>query len=158
MEIKAVRDESNNVLSGQSMVNHFKSYFTSVISNLSSGMPSVDGSEALNSVFTNPHSFYFVSSSSNEINKIILNIKSKPCNMHDISIDALKSIVDFLSNYLNYLYNTCIQSGVYPDYLKYGRVIPIFKSGDIDIATNYRLITTLLSINKIFEKLTLQNE
>ena len=115
------------------------------------GMPSVDWSQALNSVFSNLHSSYFVSSSSKKkFKKIILNTKSKPCNIHDI--DALKSIADFLSNYLKYLYNACIQSGVYPDNLKYGRVIPIFKSEDPDIVSNY--ITTLLSINKIFEKPT----
>ena len=73
--------------------------------------------------------------------------------VHDISINALKSIIDFLSNYLDYLYNTCIQSWVYLDDLKYGGMIPIFKSGDPDIASNCRPITTLLSINKIFEKI-----
>ena len=124
-----------------------------MIINLSSGIPSVDGSEALNSVFSNLHSFYFVPSSSNEIQKIILNTKYKPCNIHDIFIDALKSNADFLSNYFNYLYNTYIQSGVYPDNLKCEKMIPIFKSGDPDIASNCRPITTLLSINKIFDKL-----
>ena len=41
----------------------------------------------------------------------------------------------------------------YYEILKVGRVIPIFKSGDSKNITNYRPISTLLTINKIFEKL-----
>ena len=48
----------------------------------------------------------------------------------------------------------CIEVGIYPDILKIGRVIPVFKSGNEKSMSNYRPITTLTTINKIFELLT----
>ena len=47
----------------------------------------------------------------------------------------------------------CILSSVYSDILKRARVVPIFKSRDSNLTSNYRLISTLSVSNKVFEKL-----
>ena len=44
-------------------------------------------------------------------------------------------------------------SGFFPDELKCARVIPLFKSGNINLMSNYRPISILPTISKIFEKL-----
>ena len=50
--------------------------------------------------------------------------------------------------------NMSFATGVYPDLLKIAKVIPIFKNkGDQLLVTNYRPISLLSNINKIFEKL-----
>ena len=50
--------------------------------------------------------------------------------------------------------NLSFATGVYPDKLKVAKVIPIFKNkGDLLLASNYRPISLLSNINKIFEKL-----
>ena len=50
--------------------------------------------------------------------------------------------------------NMSFATGVYPDKLKIAKVIPIFKNkGDQLIVSNYRPISLLSNINKIFEKL-----
>ena len=50
--------------------------------------------------------------------------------------------------------NLSFATGIYPDSLKIAKVIPIFKNkGDELLVSNYRPISLLSNINKIFEKL-----
>ena len=44
-------------------------------------------------------------------------------------------------------------TGTFPDELKIARVIPLFKSGNINLMSNYRPISILPTLSKIFEKL-----
>ena len=46
-----------------------------------------------------------------------------------------------------------IKTGKYPDHLKIAKVIPIFKKGSNNDPNNYRPISILSNVNKIFEKL-----
>ena len=48
--------------------------------------------------------------------------------------------------------NERICDSVFPNNLKIAKVIPIFKSGDSEIPTNYRPISVLTYFSKIFEK------
>ena len=50
------------------------------------------------------------------------------------------------------LINTSFDSGVFPDFCKTAKVIPIFKKGDPLNCTNYRPISLLSIFSKIFEK------
>ena len=49
--------------------------------------------------------------------------------------------------------NLCITTGVFPDFLKIAKVIPILKKGNTDKPTNYWPIFLLSLFSKIFEKL-----
>lgn len=49
--------------------------------------------------------------------------------------------------------NKCLETGHFPDSLKIARVSPIFKSGSTLDAGNYRPISVLPIISKIFEKI-----
>jgi hypothetical protein len=42
--------------------------------------------------------------------------------------------------------------GVFPERLKYATIVPVHKKGDKNMVFNYRPISILTSINKIFEK------
>ena len=46
--------------------------------------------------------------------------------------------------------------GIFPVILKLAKVVPVFKSGNKRVATNYRPIFLLSSFSKIFEKLLYQ--
>jgi hypothetical protein len=43
--------------------------------------------------------------------------------------------------------------GIFPDRLKYATILPIYKKGDKNLISNYRTISILISINKIFGNL-----
>ena len=54
---------------------------------------------------------------------------------------------------LDKIFNLSSTSGVYPDKLKIAKVVPIHKKGDHTSLNNYRPISILNTINKIFEKI-----
>ena len=70
-----------------------------------------------------------------------------------IPMCVLKQINSEVSQILSYLINKSIQTGIYPNCLKIAKVIPLFKGGSPNEPGNYRLISLLPSINKIFEQL-----
>ena len=47
----------------------------------------------------------------------------------------------------------CIQQKEFPNSLKIAEVVPVFKKGDSNLLTNYRPISIVSQISKIFEKL-----
>jgi hypothetical protein len=54
---------------------------------------------------------------------------------------------------LMHLINLSINSGIVPQQLKIAPVVPIFKSGDNSVFSNYRPISVLPISSKIFEKI-----
>ena len=64
----------------------------------------------------------------------------------------LKLSALIISTILAKLYNNCIQSSTYPSALKIGRAVPIHKSGTKNACSNYRPISLLSPLTKLFEK------
>ena len=58
-----------------------------------------------------------------------------------------------ISPVLSNVFNKCILRGVFPYILKQISVVQIFISGDSNMASNYRPISTRFVFNKVFEKL-----
>ena len=50
-------------------------------------------------------------------------------------------------------FNSMIRSGIFPDDLKIAKVIPLYKSGESSLFTNYRPISLLPAFSKVFERL-----
>ena len=67
---------------------------------------------------------------------------NKAIRIMDVETKFIKS-KNILSPVLSDLFNVCIAQGVFPDCLKMAEVIPIFKKGDHNLATNYRPISIL---------------
>eukprot|EP00732_Lithocolla_globosa_P005511 Lithocolla_globosa_v1_NODE_5747_length_1190_cov_17.937500.p1 type:complete len:325 gc:universal NODE_5747_length_1190_cov_17.937500:982-8(-) len=62
---------------------------------------------------------------------------------------------DILAPYISHIFNLCIKCGIFPQNLKPARVTPLFKKGDPFDRTNYRPVSILITLSKIFERLIL---
>ena len=51
------------------------------------------------------------------------------------------------------IFNFCIEQGEFRDSLKIAKVVPIFKKGNVNQASDYRPIFLLSQFSKVFEKL-----
>ena len=65
----------------------------------------------------------------------------------------IKEGADFLCKPIQSLINKCIDTYTFPNALKLADVVPIFKKNDMLNKMNYRPISILSCISKIFEKL-----
>ena len=65
----------------------------------------------------------------------------------------MKLALPFIENSLAFLFNTSIETSQFPDSWKIARVTPIFKDGEKTEKSNYRPISVLPVISRLFEKL-----
>ena len=85
--------------------------------------------------------------------KIIESLKTKSsCGDDGLSTKLFKEITNEICSSITLIVNQMITTGIFPDSLKIAKIIPIFKKGDIEITENYRPISILPAISKIFEK------
>ena len=85
--------------------------------------------------------------------QIIKNMKNKSSRGHDsISNKLIKSAQHILCKPLTLIINQMIHTNIYPNSLKIAKIVPIFKKGDKFLFSNYRPISLLPSLSKIFER------
>ena len=135
----------------------FNTYFCSIASNLKQNSNSANGST--NSTYSeflrNPvsNSMHLNETDAGEVYNIIKSFKNKATR--DTKICALKiangSYV--FTNALAGVINKSFQQGIFPEQLKVAKVTPIYKEGPKSDVTNYRPISLLSSLSKIYEKL-----
>lgn len=70
----------------------------------------------------------------------------------DMSCFHLKKFSDIIADPLSLCINHFLEVGRYPDILKVAKVVALHKGGSKDQLNNYRPISVLTSINKVFEK------
>ena len=85
-----------------------------------------------------------------EINE--LNSKKAP-GVDNIPANIIKESIDILKPTLTKLFNYSVETQQFPNDLKYANVIPLFKKNENIDKTNYRPISILPSVSKIFERL-----
>ena len=98
--------------------------------------------------------FSFQQVNENEVKKIITGLncsKATPCD--DIPINILKSTIDIHVPCVTRIINSCFQNKSFPSLLKYAEVCPIFKKNDDLNKENYRPVSILPVVSKVFERI-----
>lgn len=136
------------------VANSFNSYFSSVADNIRSKIPVSDKNFTSFLKHPNLNSIFLSPVTPEEVQKIIYSMPpSKSSGPNSVPIKILKLICAEISYPLTELVNLSFSTGQFPSALKLSRVVPVFKKGSPLETSNYRPISLLSNIDKIFEKL-----
>ena len=135
----------------QTICNGFNNYFVSIAPTLANNIKGSDN--PMNYVSVSPHSIFIPYITENEVNNVIISLKTGSAGWDEIPTTIFKPCAELYIKPLTYLINESIAQGVFPDELKIAKVVPIFKSGDKALPSNYRPISVLPYFSKIFEKI-----
>ena len=146
--------KSNYTSNPEVMSNIFNTYFVSIGQQLASKIPPPAHHTYPAKVNSPKKSFVLHDALAEEVNMVIKNLLvSLSTKQNYIPNHILKLCKNSLSLFLAQILNLCIKRGIYPQSLKCAQVVPIYKGGPWDLRTNYRPISLLSRINKIFENL-----
>jgi endonuclease/exonuclease/phosphatase (EEP) superfamily protein YafD len=146
-------------LSPQESVNQANEFFVNVGKALAENIISKHANGNLGnlepSILQDPtNSMMIVPTDVNEVEALILGLKNTCSKGWDgIPNSLLKCQFKLFAPILTYIFNLCLQKGVFPVALKKSLVIPIYKSGNRNLISNYRPISILPSISKLLERI-----
>ena len=98
--------------------------------------------------------FSFENTYTDVVMKVINNLNvAKSCQINDIPTKVIKMNKDIFANFITDHFNYCTAYGEFRDELKYADIIPVHKKNEKCDKTNYRPVSILTNISKIYEKL-----
>ena len=147
----------NDVLTDdpKTVANNLNNYFSEIGQKLSNSINS-NNKEDFRKYLKNriSDSICLTSPSAIEIFNTIMSLNSAKASGHDnISAYFLRISASVLAPILEFYFAKAFEYGNFPSSLKIAKVIPLFKSGSIHEAQNYRPISLLSSLSKVLEKL-----
>ena len=99
------------------------------------------------------YSFFVHPADPQELISAICSFPNKSCNLTEIPVRIFKNNADIVSKVVTKLFNETLNHGVFSDCLKIARVEPIYKAGCKNSVKNYRSISVLPFISKLFERM-----
>jgi exonuclease III len=167
-----LRNDDNLVTDPLDVCNIFNKYFTNVAKSIGFEDTTTYGNINSNSIhniiysFRNhpsileikkqniSTSFEFPFATETEVKKIILKLNLKKSMGYDfISPKVLKISAPFITPIITDMINHCIRHCIFPSDLKFAEVSSILKKSDRLNKANYRPISILIILSKVFEKI-----
>ena len=145
----------NKLSDPDSVSNEFNAFFSTVAKKIQEKIPRVDNFAKYVNRLQTSNSFFFTPVTKSEVLKTIKSCDhSKSTGEYSIPKQLFQYVPDTLAEILEILINMTFETGIFPSALKTVKVIPVFKNkGSNQDVNNYRPISLLSNIDKIFEKL-----
>ncbi|CAB0013126.1 unnamed protein product, partial [Nesidiocoris tenuis] len=156
-QIKMIRLNENEVeVAGNEelIANHFNRYYTGIAETLLQNV-TPHQAKALDPLAPawREERMGWKKVSEREVIGVIRSLKNKKSSGHDgWTAEDMKSIVDHVVPPLTSLINESLAEGYFPETLKAGVVVPIYKNGPKNEMRNYRPISLLCVLSKIIER------
>ena len=98
--------------------------------------------------------FSFTHTNEIEVKNIIRGMNvHKNCQLKDILTKIIKMNSDIFANFICLHFNYCIDTGEFPQEFNNADIIPVHKTKEKSDKTNYRPVSILPNLSKIYEKL-----
>ena len=137
------------------VANEFNAYFSNIADKVRAKIPETKASYKEYLSKRSRRSFFFRPTDKEEVINIINNLdQSKSSGPNSIPNRILKCVIDKIALILSKIFNISISKGKFIDALKLVKVVPVYKNkGSPHETGNYRPISLLSNVDKIFEKL-----
>ena len=132
--------------------NSFNDFFVNVGPNLDKDIPNTPVSPLSFLKSRVAYDFKLQPTNNADVMILILQLddtKSSP----GIPVNILKIAAPIIVPHIVSIFNLSFETGIFPDLMKLAKVVPIFKSGCNLLVTNYRPISLLPILSKIFERI-----
>ena len=147
--------KADKIVSPVDIANQFNNFFANIGRNLSDKINRKSNKHV--STFLKQEvlsTFDFQCVDCTDVNKTIQNVAVKnSCGIDAISTKLIKMIGDDIARPLTLIINQSLSTGVSPDKLKLAKVIPLYKKDDPHLVDNFRPISLLPAICKIYGKI-----
>ena len=150
---KRFKHNGKIVEDGKEIADIFNNFFVNVGSTLAKAIPQVSKSPIEYIKENLENCFYIRPVTEIEIVDIISDFKDSAAGWDELKPSLIKGIKQFIKVPLRHICNLSFSAGVFPWELKIANVVPIFKSGDDMLFSNYRPVSVLPVFSKVIERL-----
>ena len=142
-----ITDSEGNEIKDKNAANYLNSYF------IEAGKSGTEGADMqYKNRFSLSNNFFYKNVTCKQIENIISEIKEDKATSDGYTVHVIKIIKQIVAKIMAKLINESIDEGKFPNALKESIVIPVLKSGDHRVASNYRPISLTSVFHRIFEK------
>ena len=152
--ISSIQVNGKDISDPAIIANEFNNHFTTIAKEIEAKLiaPNLHFSNYLSESVE--ETLTFRATNELEVTSIINSLNSrKAFDPSSIPTNFLKLFKDELSKPISLLANISLHTSMFPNILKSANETPIFKNGDPALCNNYRPISLLSNISKIFEKI-----
>lgn len=153
-QVKPVDINNETVSEPSKLAEAFNDYFSQIGENLGKNFENQD--ESVNFCdYLNPAEkrFAIQPTTTSKVFHLLSKLsETKATGLDNISSKLVKISTSVISVSITAIFNTAISTGIFPDEWKLARVTPIFKNGKTSDLNNYRPISIIPVIAKVFEK------
>nr|XP_034824833.1 uncharacterized protein LOC117982579 [Maniola hyperantus] len=151
-----LKTENDFICDPVEICEYFNKFFSTIGETLANAIPATDhkANVFIGTKIVLSQLSHLLPTSIAEVSKIVDNLNcNTAAGIDGVNTKAIKCIKTLIISNLTNCINDCLERGIFPESLKLAKVTPIFKSGNKSDPGNYRPISVLPIISKIFEKI-----
>ena len=135
------------------IVEKFNDYSVNIGPTLPKSIPNVDKTSLKYMTNKIIQSLFLAPVTESEINVILVSLKKYAPGYDGIKLGPLKIVMPQLTKPLVYICNMSLQEGLFPQEFKRANVVPLYKKENSMLFTNYRPVSLLCILSKVFERI-----